>query len=813
MRLLVLSSNTYPDTFEVGMKELVSSMKQIYIEFKRTTGLIQIGDFLDSYSQVFDSGFEDLPNNQHIKEFNKLNTHYKWVKILNQYDVETIIDDILQHDIVEFSSPVYYDPENPLPVGFTFKNRIILCLEENQDISDMEALLEDLDLEFIQNIFESMSVFKYPIEIKDPSYIVISLEESQYVKFAELALVQLNYVSASVPPNDEKYNEQWYLQQINIEDAWLVTRGSPLTIIAVIDSGFDLEHVDLKQKYVPEEKWYNALSPGDPPYPGGSSLSQPEHGTRVAGIAAADTNSVNDVGIASVGYNCSILPIKLWEGPTLELENLLMSLSKAREEKAKVINMSFLWDSMDGSLDTAIANCESDGIVLVAAAGNSPPPPPPHHLHELAKHDKVMAVGATDKNDCRWVHQATQLGSVIIDGISVVAPGEDILTTDYTPTHNGCCSFQATSAATPQVAGLAALVLSYNPTLSATEVKTLIETTADKTIDPAYAGDDWKKRYGNGRIDAGKCLKKLEMDHPFTPFDVFVRDYINDTGIVPSTEPVICRSPDIVIKSHGASRPSELDNKDLDPGSVAVTPGNTYDVYLRVHNKTDSDTDVHARVYCAPLTTSCSPDLWIDLGQLYIYDVPANGFKASEPLIWTNVPAPSHATEHFCLIASIEGYGDPHPDTSGIDTAAAYLDFIRNNNNVCYRNLVIVQATPDEPVPLTFIVKGFPMGANNYDLRLLQRVHGNIQAAFYDNKKKKILPNNEGFEPYIDRGSKHRVIRESAIELDENEIRSYKLVLLAESQIDVKIPLVIQQIYEGEVIGSIIVEVDVVPRE
>ncbi len=770
---------------------------EIVIRFQENVSIGVQNEILNNFSDIIEYDFDqDDEETNHIKEFNESKKRMRWVKIATQHTVEDVIGMLSPIEEIEFAYPVYYRNDLPYPVGFAYNPQIRIVLKQGVDDDSLDALYSEYGLK----VHRSHGRWRLVVINFDSNYdistIIGALNNSVYVEAAMPDLIQLNYFSNSIPPGDQHYGNQWYLNNdtnpehdINIEDAWMVSRGSPLVVIAVIDDGFDLDHEDLEPQLVQTEKIKNLT--------GSSSFPEETHGTSVAGIASAHTDSPDDIGIAGVGWRCRIMPIAF--GETLTSSSLIDGLVWARNNKAKIVNIShrIFTDSCETGADikNEINYCVNNNMVIVAAAGSFGA----SEVFPPACYPGVISVGATDKDDVKWTWSNTSSRGEI----SVVAPGVEIYTTKPSNTYD---YFGGTSAASPQVAGLAGLILAKDPTLTPQQVKDLIETTADNTIDPGCP--NWVSWYGNGRIDAGKCLAELDTDPPsFTPVDVFIRDYLGDSGAVPSTESVICWSPDIVLRDHGDPRPIDLNNKDVDPGSVAVTPGNDYDIYLRVHNKTGSDTDVHARVYYAPLTTSCSPDLWRYIGQLDIYDVPANGFKASEPLTWTNVQAPSGPSEHFCLIASIEGYGDPHPDTSDIDTAAAYLNFIRNNNNVCYRNLVIVEAIPDEPVSLTFIVKGFPMGGNNFDLRLLQRADGNINAVFYDFQTKKVMPNNDGFEPHTFIDDRYRVTRESAIHLDRNEIKVYQLRLLVESGMRRRGPLAILQVYEGRVIGTIIVEV------
>jgi hypothetical protein len=180
----------------------------------------------------------------------------------------------------------------------------------------------------------------------------------------------------------------------------------------------------------------------------------------------------------------------------------------------------------------------------------------------------------------------------------------------------------------------------------------------------------------------------------------------------------LCYSPDIIIRKTAVANPqAAFANMAVDPGSDNVEIGNDNYIYIRVHNKGTINSDIHVRVYFAPLTTTCAPDQWESLGQIDFYNVPAGGDAVSNALVWENVPDPG-SVGHFCIIASIEGFGDPHPDPAGISNASQYMDFIRNHNNICYRNVMFEDVLANTSFPINFIVAGFVGDMNKFDLRI-----------------------------------------------------------------------------------------------
>jgi hypothetical protein len=189
---------------------------------------------------------------------------------------------------------------------------------------------------------------------------------------------------------------------------------------------------------------------------------------------------------------------------------------------------------------------------------------------------------------------------------------------------------------------------------------------------------------------------------------------------VPYANWPLCLSPDVIVRQTAVANPQvAFADMTVDPGSDNVEIGNDNYIYLRVQNKGAMTANVHARVYCAPLNTTCAPDLWQYLGQMDFYNVAAGGSAVSDALVWHNAPDPG-AIGHYCLIASIEGPRDPHPDPSGITGPTQYMQFIRDHNNICYRNLTFQNLMPDTAFPLNFMLGNFLGSQVKYDLRIVK---------------------------------------------------------------------------------------------
>ena len=194
---------------------------------------------------------------------------------------------------------------------------------------------------------------------------VITVEPNYQVKAAGFRIVQLPllFTSSALIANDPLFTAQWGLQRIRASLVWPFSQANSVTI-AVIDSGIDLSHPDLRKRMV---KGFNFLSPGAPPQ------DDFWHGTHVSGIAAAIQN--NHIGIAGTAVNVRIMPLKILDDAGEgTLEDLESAVRYAALHKARVVNMSLGTLTDDNRcppiLQEQVNFAHARGVLLVAAAGN-----------------------------------------------------------------------------------------------------------------------------------------------------------------------------------------------------------------------------------------------------------------------------------------------------------------------------------------------------------------------------------------------------------------------------------------------------------
>ncbi len=337
--------------------------------------------------------------------------------------------------------------------------------------------------------------------------------------------------AAADPVNDLFYTKQWYLLSgpagINVPEAWSRSLGSDKLIVAVIDNGVDLDHKELAAKYVPG---YDFVDQDDSARPAATD----PHGTACAGLIAAATN--NGIGIASVSRSPKIMPLRVY-GPTgfVNPDHMARALLHAQKHGARIVSVN--WGCTPSNKITRALRQVTDPArpdeccLVITAAGNARPPDdaddPPQDVGFPARAAPCIAVGAVDRKNLRWyyscfgpndeldlvgpsgdVDSRGDIWTLDITGAAGWNPGgsaDDEASGDYTSRFGG------TSAAAPIVAGVAALVWSTYPELTAQEIRKVLEDTATK-VDPTNGGwtNDRSKTYGFGKVDARAALEAAQ---------------------------------------------------------------------------------------------------------------------------------------------------------------------------------------------------------------------------------------------------------------------------------------------------------------
>lgn len=347
--------------------------------------------------------------------------------------------------------------------------------------------------------------------VKIPANISLKNAILKYKKNSNVIYAEPNYAyAANSIPDDTYYDYQWGLSQINASSAWNITTGSHNVIIAVIDSGIDLTHADLKANIWinPREIAGNGIDDDHNGYiddvygwnfiKNNSNVTDDDgHGTHVAGIIAGEGS--NSKGITGIMWGATIMPLKFLDSKgNGYVDDAVSAIRYATKMGASIISCSWGGSEYSQALKDVI---DTSFALVVCAAGNedrgtNDDVSPVYPACFTSKN--IISVAATDKND-----ELASFSDYGLNSVDVAAPGTSIFST-LPGSHYGY--MQGTSMAVPYVTGLAGLIKSLRPDLTALQIKYTILNNVDHIS--SLAG----KVLTGGRINAFKALTNIITD-------------------------------------------------------------------------------------------------------------------------------------------------------------------------------------------------------------------------------------------------------------------------------------------------------------
>lgn len=356
--------------------------------------------------------------------------------------------------------------------GSVVTDELIVTTTPGADEDDLEALFSDQGTT-VRDRLDQLSATLLGVDPDGRDEVSDALEDSPLVE----DVVDNHAIDAEIVPNDAYYPLQWHLDAIEAPAAWAASADGERILVAVLDTGVDLDHADLAAN----------LQTGGNTFDGTSGWDDTDgHGTAVAGVIAAETD--NEAGVASVAPTSLVVPIRVTDdGKETTSWALAAGIALAVERQAKVVNVSYSPSHHDEILLRQAELASLGGALVVFSAGNS--------AEQISGggSEAALWVAATDQD------QSLATFATFGDFVDLAAPGVSIYTTKIGNTYG---TSSGASFSTPIVSSVAALVWSVNPDLRPTTVRGILLTTA---TDLGSSGDDVK--FGAGQVNALAAVK------------------------------------------------------------------------------------------------------------------------------------------------------------------------------------------------------------------------------------------------------------------------------------------------------------------
>lgn len=346
------------------------------------------------------------------------------------------------------------------------------------------------DNKTMSNEFKNESVEQtgsvYLVEYSESEYKNINKAKEELEKTLkdldlDVRYIQENYTVhaleevSDITPMDIHPDQEWNYNMIKASEAWDTNSGSSDTSIAVLDTGIDSDHENLKD-YVNTEAGQNFV--------GDDTDDDQGHGTHVAGTIASYGK------VSGVMEEGTLIPVKVLDDDgDGSMYDIQKGITYAASEGADVINMSLGGGEYNQGMKEAIESANSKGTIVVAASGNDGQ----QDISYPAAYDNTIAVGSVTSSKSRSIF------SNYGEELDVMAPGSNIYST--TPDGN-YDAMSGTSMASPHVAGVMGLIRSADSDISVDDATSILKETA-KNVGP-------DREYGYGIVDAKEAVQEAD---------------------------------------------------------------------------------------------------------------------------------------------------------------------------------------------------------------------------------------------------------------------------------------------------------------
>lgn len=607
---------------------------------------------------------------------------------------------------------------------------VTVSLKDNLDLSKLDTVLEidDVGLSSVTirasypnaknvHLHKYFTIQGNTNNLDYLSNFLDSLGLFDEIKFDDL--FEVNDCLNSFPPvNDaliaNNLMNNHALSLVDANCAWSITTGSSDVIIGIADTDFDLMHEDLLYQIHQID---------------GPLSSNNHHGTRVSGVAGAQTN--NNKGIAGIGYNCRLAMERINhnENGTAFSSNIRDAIWNLYMDGIPIVNVSWTGSGLNSLAATEITE---NGTSLVLAAGNTPNGNNHSNIADIPGVILVSGVnidglhGPTGHRHNQWV--------------DLCALSVNVSTTNF---ENQYTNSWGTSIAAPMVSGSIGLMRSVNNCLTPGQIEEIIKITTNPILD----ANDYPNEVGTGYLNAYKAVKAAQDMHSST-LDLYMRDRHDDLGYDAGYSFTwdYDESPDIWVRNQDDGLVNHTHQQ------PEYNPNNPVYVYVRVGNKScvpSTGSEKIGLYWSKASSWSSWPQNWDgtdpDVGnQIDAINIPVlqAGESTILKFIWHINPNTGVGTEWAnCLLARIE-----NSETDPITVHPEYLpDDVYQNNNVSMRNCIVTNYIADMNLDQLSFYIGNPISVDK-EIDVLFRVPDQTDKPITDVAEVTVQLNKEGWE-------------------------------------------------------------------
>ncbi len=503
---------------------------QLVVEFKPSLSRQQMKTVLQKYLFSFEMDHPVWEQNMPLVRLSQT---------VNEQQLLDLIQQLSTDPQIVLATPIFRRAGSP--VRQTVNRTFLVRFQANITLEQIQTINQELGVEIVKPLLENTFLLRTLPEQKwnglDAANYYADLSE---VLYAQPNFIYLNWETLNYDVNDPLWPQQWAHKNtgqsvvtatkdntlpdhvngypdadIDADQAWdvlinngLAAGGSPDILVAMLDSGVDLDHPDLADNLFSKGVDYT-------PDNGSDANDIQGHGTSTAGIVAAIGD--NGLGVAGIAFRSKILPLKVFTlYGSADDAGYAEAMDYAWQHGADVISNSWSGSSPSQALEDAIQRAKTQGrngkgcvVVFSSGNGGSGKVSYPAYL------DNVIAVGASNmfdekKNPGSQDYQRSWGGNYG-PALDLVAPTivytTDIAGTDGYVDGDYFDHFGGTSAACPHVSGVAALVLAADSNLTADQVQDILQRSADKIDRYPFDENGWNVHVGYGRVNAYKAVQ------------------------------------------------------------------------------------------------------------------------------------------------------------------------------------------------------------------------------------------------------------------------------------------------------------------